>query len=887
MATSIQEQLAENLKKLFPDAQIKKINKDNFLDIHIPTVNPKKSTHLFFNTAKGIIKIGFYCREKDVIDEVLIRTQTLEAYSQGLRPLGNSEFNTVAEAVSAAASMLNAIINKKDQATGDKRGSSKEEYTVNESKEDKKQSKSKSPSSSKTVDNDPNDGTTKEKKTKAVKKNSTSYCFDYPETFLTSIQLLRNYYLGLSNSSPRVRSAYEQLLQEYTTTAVIPRVADDTLRLIHEDGFGIPALLLSPMFEAEKIYDEEFETHVDYIKSFERFIKDILDLADETLVFDTIAFLIKLGNLLEEEESYSGSLSIQDRYFPVFLILKSSPNLDIKSLKSVLGAIDYQGADDLLLKASGNFNQLSADEKFALILYDFILVHENPGLDIKIADQLAARQIFETITQTKNSEQLIGGFEDNDSFEIFQFFNVYYQREGFHEFCLDRWKELVTEWNTLKLQLIIEAVKRDFHPLTYKLNPVLDSYLEIFGGVKTTNTSSSVSDANKEKQKREKGTSKKSKSRTVDTKTTSTNVLTVEIANQLLIESDPTGYLDASIFTSIEDAAAMVLAKYKGHVLYLDGLTSLSDKAAEALAKFKNEEIYLNGLTSLSENARLALAKYKGDITLNESLASSINAINEDEEIFGEIEFKKKETKNENLAYPNLILSSSEDDSQNDHKKEYLSNWQLESVIYANRLGITAYIPEWIDGINRACPIFNASELELINKIALDHKLIPVLNYAPEEFLQEVKRVWWIVPFCIWREDFASWIMLDKNGIYAAYPSDNDITPIYGWDSISDMDFDTAYEGDPNVNMLTIYGLEEGQFLTFSEFVNEEHGSYLSMVYTIYQIRKATIEASRGSSSWKEGAGGEGFQSFESPTDLLSEEIWLDDPSRPDPKYFA
>jgi uncharacterized protein (TIGR02145 family) len=51
---------------------------------------------------------------------------------------------------------------------------------------------------------------------------------------------------------------------------------------------------------------------------------------------------------------------------------------------------------------------------------------------------------------------------------------------------LERWKELSSEWNALKLQLLIEGVRRDFHPSTYINNPVLKDYLKVFEGVKVS-----------------------------------------------------------------------------------------------------------------------------------------------------------------------------------------------------------------------------------------------------------------------------------------------------------------------------------------------------------------------------------------------------------------
>ncbi|MDA7532383.1 hypothetical protein OAK70_02420 [Akkermansiaceae bacterium] len=58
-------------------------------------------------------------------------------------------------------------------------------------------------------------------------------------------------------------------------------------------------------------------------------------------------------------------------------------------------------------------------------------------------------------------------------------------------------------------------------------------------------------------------------------------IITENIAEQFLKDNDS---VDLQPFTSIDDAAAESLSKYKG-VLWLDGLTELSDAAFETLSK--------------------------------------------------------------------------------------------------------------------------------------------------------------------------------------------------------------------------------------------------------------------------------------------------------------
>jgi hypothetical protein len=107
---SIQYQLAESIQSVYKNAIVKKVDKDNFLDIHIPSINSSKGTHLFFNTVKGQIKLGFYVRDIEFIDKVLLKSsKNIESYSQGLRLIGNPQFNTVDQAITAAKDLLKAI----------------------------------------------------------------------------------------------------------------------------------------------------------------------------------------------------------------------------------------------------------------------------------------------------------------------------------------------------------------------------------------------------------------------------------------------------------------------------------------------------------------------------------------------------------------------------------------------------------------------------------------------------------------------------------------------------------------------------------------------------------------------------------------------------------
>lgn len=80
----------------------------------MPDIHVKKGTHLWFNTPKaGGIKFGFYCKDKDFVEEVMKRnSEEIETYSNGVRMLGNPKFDTVQDAINASESFIKILINR-------------------------------------------------------------------------------------------------------------------------------------------------------------------------------------------------------------------------------------------------------------------------------------------------------------------------------------------------------------------------------------------------------------------------------------------------------------------------------------------------------------------------------------------------------------------------------------------------------------------------------------------------------------------------------------------------------------------------------------------------------------------------------------------------------
>lgn len=222
------------------------------------------------------------------------------------------------------------------------------------------------------------------------------------------------------------------------------------------------------------------------------------------------------------------------------------------------------------------------------------------------------------------------------------------------------------------------------------------------------------------------------------------------------------------------------------------------------------------------------------------------------------------------------------------HPKEkiqaYLKKWQKPSLLYSGRLGITLNLPgieEDLDDLisDQVCPIYTNEEIDLIRYRILERKEIPILEYSPSGFYYHTKRVWWIVPFCIWKEEIVSMVFIDKNGFYGVYDSDGsiDIQMIFTWDKVTDVDFEHSFDDDPQINRLTLYS-GYNTYLTFDEFVSgdadDNHGSYLSIIEAIWEVRRETIEASKNKPVWIEGAGGETFKVYNSPKELGQEDLY-------------
>ena len=259
---------------------------------------------------------------------------------------------------------------------------------------------------------------------------------------------------------------------------------------------------------------------------------------------------------------------------------------------------------------------------------------------------------------------------------------------------------------------------------------------------------------------------------------------------------------------------------------------------------------------------------------------------------------EKNENEDEDRDYPAITFKvpkneKGETDSEKEQKiVDYIQRWGAPTKTYARRLGFKALIPSWFEKLNEACPKFSSDEMTFITHHITEEKVIPCIqSYTPEAFMSNSKQVWWCAPFVLWAEQFASWVYIDKNGFYTAHPENSDdITAITGWDMIESLDLERI---EPNLVELNLYTVDGGN-LTFVEFLGEDKkdssiicGSYLEVIAAIYNVNLPTIKASAGQPMWYHGVGGEGFKSFEKPSELLSQQNWKEGVHREDPEFYG
>jgi uncharacterized tellurite resistance protein B-like protein len=281
--------------------------------------------------------------------------------------------------------------------------------------------------------------------------------------------------------------------------------------------------------------------------------------------------------------------------------------------------------------------------------------------------------------------------------------------------------------------------------------------------------------------------------------------------------------------------------------------------------------------------ADLALINHQ----LSEKLVSQANDSEDDAAVDSETD--DEDDDDNDLGFPSISLTLGENVTEEMIGK-YFSRWQKPSSVFDGRLGINGYIPDFVNVLvdDNSCPVFSGKDFDAISNQISENKIIPILDYLPAEFHAQNDKPWWVVPYCIWRDDNASLIVLNKNGLFALYENLEELRMIFSMESIEKVEFERAYEDDRFINRLYVHTADG--YMTLDEFVlSESHiqsASYLSILATIIEVRQATINASKGQPMWYEGVGGEGFASMNSALDMVSAKSW-ENPFRPNPADFG
>ena len=248
-----------------------------------------------------------------------------------------------------------------------------------------------------------------------------------------------------------------------------------------------------------------------------------------------------------------------------------------------------------------------------------------------------------------------------------------------------------------------------------------------------------------------------------------------------------------------------------------------------------------------------------------------------EEEVDEEDEDNEEEVEGDSeLGLPTLDCSASEEKIVNIFLKE--------SITYNGIDNIEARLPKWMKSVVSPA-VLTPDQIDILSEQIKKNKAIPVLKYAPKEFFNFVKSVWWFVPVAIWKEDVLSLIVVDKNGLNSiAFSDTTEISLISPFDRLTEYTLDRL---EPTIERLTLI-FDNGAFQTFDFFVDEGENGYLSIIAAILDVRMTTINKSKESDGWKEGAGGEGFIQFDNVAQLYDLKYWnKTEISRPDPRMFG
>ena len=244
---------------------------------------------------------------------------------------------------------------------------------------------------------------------------------------------------------------------------------------------------------------------------------------------------------------------------------------------------------------------------------------------------------------------------------------------------------------------------------------------------------------------------------------------------------------------------------------------------------------------------------------------------------------KEEEDNDESNAEYMALSHKTRSEEENKFLSKFILKWMAKTEEFANLMSRIQF-PTFLQDIDNLCPVLSDEEITFINHHITYEKCIPSLQYIHDPiFYHHTKQVWWLVPCAYWGEKLVSWVLVDKNGIYAPHPDEWDdqdnVSPIFSWENVEDISFDIQEDNSGNeIAILNIEGTNGGE-LTFYELLKADfesicRGSYLSVIKSIFDVNHPNILESRGAHSWNHGVGDEGFQGFEKAEQLLNQAHW-------------
>jgi hypothetical protein len=459
MKPSIQEQLAKEIQERFPDAQVKKINKDNFLDIHLPSIHDKKATHLFFNTVKGNIKTGFYCRDEEFLSKLAPDLEHIEFYAQGVRLAGNPVCDTVEDAIENAEALLRSISEKIQIANN------------------------KAVSSNSITDN----------AQKSMPNDAAS---------LVKCVTMLGYYFCSMDKSAAFRDQFEEAIIELFQPTNFSNTENEIVKEVmeHLQNQSFLSKCYRQGRQAAEEESQNYEYVRDFIESLHLYIKDLdYYVNDPIFLKKYLETFIEIGNILPSKTPADKEIRVQDRYLVVHIALTNWTIIDKDEFKieKTLDKVKYNLPYGNLLKYRPKAENLTSIEKASLFIYNLILLSED-GLEIKKTDIYRAKMLisdffgFEIKVQdleikgslTNSNEddlgKIIGGFGNNFCFEVMHFFNCQYNIEGFRNWCMDLFVESYEQINDEFDAYIEDSIdEADFDAEELREEKIMDQFYDI------------------------------------------------------------------------------------------------------------------------------------------------------------------------------------------------------------------------------------------------------------------------------------------------------------------------------------------------------------------------------------------------------------------------